>query len=191
MPGTLSVNLNVSGAQIEINEHGNYADKVSNLELDAGSYSIKASKPGYRTATQKVDIEAGLHSDVLLALELAVEPDPELAFAGRENFQAGGRNWTRYKLTVMNRTAYSQDMFASAPDLPPCGLNTKASRTWVDVYDQQGKRLYGFCAFSKPSDLSLLWFALPEEQVPPSEVFVVLSDRLSKKEYKSNLTAIP
>ncbi len=25
------------------------------------------------------------------------------------------------------------DMFAQAPDLPPCGSNTKASRTWVDL----------------------------------------------------------
>lgn len=118
-------------------------------------------------------------------------PDPELAFAGRETFQSGGRSFTRYKFTVTNRNNYSQDMFASAPDLPPCGSNTKASRTWVDIYDRRGKRLYGFCAFGKPDDLGGIWFALEEGIAPPSEVFVVLRDRLSKKEYKSNLAAIP
>ena len=81
-------------------------------------------------------------------------------------------------------------MFASAPDLSPCGRNFKSSRTWVDVYDHRGVRLYGFCAFSKPSDLSLIWFALPAQLSPPS-VFIVLNDRLKKKEYKSNLVAIP
>jgi hypothetical protein len=116
---------------------------------------------------------------------------PELAFAGRENYQTGGRNWTRYKLTVMNHTAYSDDMFTAAPDLPPCGLNTKSSRTWVDIFDQAGKRLYGFCAFSSSAGLVSLWFALPEGQSPPAEVFIVLNDRLSKRQYKSNLAAIP
>lgn len=73
MPGTLNINVNVGGARIEINDQGNYADKVSNLELDAGSYSVKASKPGYGTATQRVDIGAGQRSDVSLTLEPAVE----------------------------------------------------------------------------------------------------------------------
>ncbi|MBI3650590.1 MAG: FKBP-type peptidyl-prolyl cis-trans isomerase [Acidobacteria bacterium] len=73
LSGTLTVTLNVSGAQIEIPNHGNYDDEVSNLELDAGTYSIHAAKPGYRTVTQKVAIEAGRHSDVSLTLELTDE----------------------------------------------------------------------------------------------------------------------
>jgi peptidylprolyl isomerase len=73
MPGTLTVNVNVSGAQIEVGGRGSYADKVSKLELDPGSYSVTASKPGYRTATQKVDVEGGRHSDVSLTLALSAE----------------------------------------------------------------------------------------------------------------------
>lgn len=188
--GTLSINVNPGDAQIEIDGHGSYADKVGNLELDAGSYSITASKSGYQTMSKTVKIEAGLRVDVILDLEPVVAANPQLAFAGRERFQANGQNFTRYKLTVTNSASYSQDMFASAPDLPPCGLNSKSSRTWVDVYDHRGVRLYGFCGFSKPSDLSLIWFALPAQLSPPS-VFVVLNDRLKKKEYKSNLVTIP
>ena len=190
-PMTGILNVNVPGdAHIEIDGHGSYADKVSNLELDAGSYSITASKPGYQTIRKTVEIVPGLRVDETLALEPAVTADPQLAFVGRENFQSGRQNWIRYKLTVTNRTAFSPDLFAAAPELPPCGLNTKASRTWVDVYDQRGVRLYGFCAFSKPSDLDLIWFALPAALSPPS-VYVVLNDRLSGKKYKSKLLAIP
>jgi hypothetical protein len=188
--GTLNINVNPGGAQIEIDGHGSYADNISNLELDAGSYSITTSKPGYQTLRKTVEIQPGQRADVTLALEAAVVANPQLAFTGRENFLSSGQNFTRYKLIVTNSASYAQEMFASAPDLPPCGLNSKSSRTWVDVYDHRGVRLYGFCAFNKPGDLNLIWFALPAQLSPPS-VFVVLNDRLKKKEYKSNLVAIP
>lgn len=179
------------GAMTAIAELLNRAKTKTNRLAGASDSSVPATKAA---ATRTIDDIYGLGASPDSRVPKAptvTSPDPELAFAGRESFQSGGRIWTRYKLTVTNRNAYSQDMFASAPDLPPCGLNTKASRTWVDVYDQQGKRLQSFCAFLKPGDLSLLWFAVPEGQAPPSEAFVVLSDRLSKKEYKSNLAAIP
>ncbi|PYS98373.1 MAG: hypothetical protein DMF65_10385 [Acidobacteria bacterium] len=78
-------------------------------------------------------------------------------------------------------------MFAASPNLPPCGNNTKASRTWVDIYDQRGKRLYGFCALGKPSDLNHLWFALESGVVPPSWVYIEMTDRTTNTKYKSNL----
>ena len=59
----------------------------------------------------------------------------------------------------------------SLPHLPICRLavnNTKAARTWVDFYDQSGKRLNGFCALGKSSDLGKIWFALEVDKVPPS-----------------------
>ena len=77
--------------------------------------------------------------------------------------------------------------FAASPNLPPCGTNTKAARTWVDIYDQNGKRLQGFCALGKPSDLSKIWFALDRDEVPPSWVYIEMSDRQTSTKYKSNL----
>jgi hypothetical protein len=78
-------------------------------------------------------------------------------------------------------------MFAAAPNLPPCGKITKASRTWVDFYDQGGKRLYGFCALSSPADLSSIWFSVEEGVLPPSYVYIELNDRQTNTKYKSNL----
>jgi len=116
-----------------------------------------------------------------------VLPNPVLFLTGTEEYQANGKNFTRYRYDVFNKDQYPADMFAAAPDLPPCGKNTKASRTWVDFFDQSGKRLYGFCALGKPADLSGIWFALEEGTVPPSWVYIEMNDRKTNTKYKSNL----
>jgi hypothetical protein len=114
-------------------------------------------------------------------------PNPILYLTGIEFFQASGKNFIRYKYDVLNKDAYPDAMFAAAPGLPPCGNNTNSSRTWVDVYDQSGRRLYGFCALSKPADLNGIWFALEEAVVPPSYVYIEMTDRQTNTRYKSNL----
>ena len=114
-------------------------------------------------------------------------PNPVLAFMRFEMVTIGGKPMIRYWYEVANRDAYPKEMFAASPDLPPCGKNTKAGRTWVDLYDQSGKRLQGFCAFSSPDNLSQIWFALEPETVPPSWVYVELNDRKTNTTYKSNL----
>jgi hypothetical protein len=114
-------------------------------------------------------------------------PNPVLVFTGQESFVAGGKQMTRYRFTVYNQSDYPNELFAAAPDLPPCGNNTKASRTWVDLYAQDGKRLYGFCAFNSSKDLSQIWFALESSAIPPSWIYIELNDRKTNTKYKSNL----
>jgi len=114
-------------------------------------------------------------------------PNPILVFTGQEFYEANGKQWIRYRFTVDNLDAYPNQMFAAAPALPPCGKNTKASRTWVDFFDQRGKRLYGFCALGSPNDLSKIWFALGTDEIPPSWVYIEMNDRQTSTKYKSNL----
>jgi len=114
-------------------------------------------------------------------------PNPVLYLSTVENYQSSGKNYVRYRYRVDNAVEYPDNMFAAAPSLPPCGTNTKSSRTWVDIYDQSGKRLYGFCALAKPDDLNGIWFALEETVVPPSWVYIELNDRATNTKYKSNL----
>ena len=114
-------------------------------------------------------------------------PNPVLVYVVQEPFQTGGKQWMRYRYLVENAAAYPDQLFAASPNLPPCGLNTKASRTWVDVFDKNGKRLNGFCALGKNSDLNLLWFALEPGVVPPSYVFIEMTDRQTNTKVKSNL----
>ena len=116
-----------------------------------------------------------------------VLPNPVLYLTGTEAYHANGKDFIRYKYDVLNKDSYPADLFAAAPALPPCGANTKASRTWVDIFDSRGKRLYGFCAFGRPSDLGLIWFALEVGVVPPSYVYIEMNDRQTNTKYKSNL----
>jgi hypothetical protein len=117
----------------------------------------------------------------------AIIPNPVLYMTSQESYTAGGKNFIRYRYDVLNKDSYPAEMFVAAPALPPCGANTKASRTWVDFFDQSGKRLYGFCALGKPEDLGSIWFALEENVVPPSWVYIEMNDRQTNTKYKSNL----
>jgi hypothetical protein len=114
-------------------------------------------------------------------------PNPVLYLTGTELFTQGGKQFIRYHYDVDNKDSYPADLFAAAPALPPCGTNTKSSRTWIDFFDQRGKRIYGFCALAKPSDLNKLWFAIEEGLVPPSYVYIEMTDRQTNTKYKSNL----
>jgi hypothetical protein len=117
----------------------------------------------------------------------AAPPNPVLYLLGQEPYTAGGKNWIRCRYDVANKASYPADMFAPAPSLPPCGNNTNSARTWVDFFDSTGKRLYGFCALSKPDDLGKIWFAFEEGTIPPSYVYIELNDRQTNTKYKSNL----
>lgn len=113
-------------------------------------------------------------------------PTPQLVYAGSEDYDVNGTEYTRYKLDVSNSTAFPNELFVPASYLPPCGLNTNSSRTWVDIYDKDDTRLYGFCALGSSDDLNSIWFALPKSDVPPESVYIKLNDRACEKEYTSN-----
>ena len=114
-------------------------------------------------------------------------PSPVLYLTSTEVYTVSGKTFNRYKYDVLNKDVYAAELFAPAPTLPPCGTNTNSARTWVDFFDQSGKRLYGFCALSKPADLGSIWFALEEGVIPPSYIYIELNDRKTNTKYKSNL----
>jgi len=95
-------------------------------------------------------------------------------------------------LSVSNHAAYPDFLFAPAPGLPPCGLNTHASRTWVDIYDgQTSQYIYGFCGLTRAQDLTSLWFARPVTTGLPHSVHIRLVDRMTDAWSQSNTVNIP
>ena len=114
-------------------------------------------------------------------------PNPVLVFVGQEEKVINGQTVIRYNFDVFNKKQYPADFFAASPNLPPCGKNTNAARTWVDIYDQNGKRLNGFCALATPADLGTIYFSLDHNVLPPSWVYIELTDRQTNTKYKSNL----
>lgn len=115
-------------------------------------------------------------------------PNPVLYFVRPESrTQPNGTKWTTYWYGVENYSAYPDSMFAESPSLPPCGRNSKASRTWVTLFDDRGRRLYGFCALRASSELNTISFSLPEQQAPPNWIYIEMTDRQTGIKYKSNL----
>lgn len=117
-------------------------------------------------------------------------PDPQLVFTGMEDYTANSQEWTRFLLSVTNRSAFPDALFEPAPHLPPCGLNTNSSRTWVNIYDDQDHYLYGFCALSQADDLDDISFAIPRGSTPPNAVYIELLDRECDITYTSNAVLI-
>ena len=122
-----------------------------------------------------------------MGLAQAEPPRPILYFTGLEHYQAGGKNWVRHRYDVANKALYPAEMFAPAPELPACGTNTRASRSWVDFFDSRGNRLYGFCALGDSMALDTIWFSTEQGAVPPSYVYIVIHDRRTNVQYRSNL----
>lgn len=119
----------------------------------------------------------------------ATLPNPQIHLWRIELYSTASGKFVRYSYRVDNKEKYPAELFVAAPGLPPCGKNTNSSRTWVDVFDAEDKRLYGFCAMTKPADLDGIWFALPQGTRPLPGVYIVIHDRLRDIKYRSNLAA--
>ena len=115
-------------------------------------------------------------------------PNPILYLIGTEQYTVNNQSFIRYRYDVFNKDAYPAAMFAAAPSLPPCGLNANSSRTWVDFFNgRTNARIYGFCALGQPQNLGSIWFATEEGTIPPSYVYIEMTDRQTNTKYLSNL----
>jgi hypothetical protein len=109
-------------------------------------------------------------------------PAPQLSLQSTSTNSFGN---VEFQLDVSNYAQFPAALFAPSPDLPACGLNSSASRTWVDIRDGNGNYLYGFCALYDPSSLNDIWFATPPDQTP-TEAYITLTDRRCNTVYTSN-----
>ena len=138
----------------------------------------------------------GLTADIYVSKLYFISPTcyhdlsaPELTVTGKEDYTLpGGEEYTRYRLSVTNWSEFPDELFEAAPDLPPCGENPNASRTWVNIYEEDGTYRYGFCALSSSQNLEYtLWFSVPKGDAPPEYVYITLVDRRCELTYTSNL----
>ncbi len=114
---------------------------------------------------------------------------PNLILIGTEPYiDYYGNQYVSYNLAIENWNAFPNELFKSAPDLPPCGLNKNASRTWVDIYNASNDNyIYGFCALSASVSLTHIWFGVKQGLNPPNGVYVVIDDRRTNTKYRSNI----
>jgi len=114
---------------------------------------------------------------------------PVLEFAESEaSSDTAGNRITLYWLRVANWQEYAPALFTAAPDLPPCGTNAQAPRTWVEVYDATAMtRLYGWCALQAPSAMTRLGFGRLTSSVQPTQVYIAVVDRRLNLTLRSNV----
>jgi hypothetical protein len=118
-------------------------------------------------------------------------PAPLVEITGQEDV-VGPPAYRKYFFRISNALAYPDEIFALAPDLPPCGMIATASRTWVDVYtttDGQNRFVQNYCELSGHSDLEGLSFVAQLTDLPEA-VFVELNDRREAKVYRSAAVAL-
>jgi hypothetical protein len=119
-------------------------------------------------------------------------PKPVAVFLGREEYlDSRGEAFIRYRFAVPNWNEFSNELFVSAPELPPCGLNQRSARTWVDLYGD-GARIYGFCALESSQSLGdQLSFAIAKGKKPPRKFFLRLHDRKLNRFTQSEVIDLP
>lgn len=119
--------------------------------------------------------------------DCGTKPDPSIEIVSTEVYQAGGYEWVRYRMNVLNYLDYPAEMFELGDHT--CGLNTNASRTWVGMFDGAGNYLPPnvFCALSLPSHLNSIWFAIPKCADHPSQAYITLTDKTCDQTYTSGI----
>lgn len=90
-----------------------------------------------------------------------------------------------YAIQVTNWSRFPDALFVAAPDLPPCGLNRQASRSWVEMYRPNGERLYCYCALTGGAhDLSSgMYYMVPAGS--SGDVYLEIWDRRCNLRYRS------
>lgn len=119
-------------------------------------------------------------------------PAPRVVFKGRKRLRDAYSQELRFFFSVENDRDYPEFLFVPSPQLPPIGLNKKASRTIVSIREAGADRdLNTFITFKDSEILKRLYFGIRIGKVPPKRVYVALQDRKLNKEYRSNVVEIP
>jgi hypothetical protein len=113
---------------------------------------------------------------------------PTLEIKYRDVEPIEGTNDFRYYLEILNWDQFPAELFVASPELPPCGKNENASRSWITIKNAANDmNIYGFCALEEmPSEI---WFAGRAGQYPT--VYIELQDRKCFMNYISNIIEIP
>ncbi|MDI1243572.1 MAG: hypothetical protein PSX80_16805 [bacterium] len=131
---------------------------------------------------------------IILALSIAALgqslPKPKLKLVSVSDGTNNGYAVKVYVIEVVNRTDILDEFFIAAPVLPPCGNNTNAARTWINLYDDRSVRIYGWCAIKSNSELASLGFMIRASDTQPKKIFIDLVDRFEGIILRSNKITI-
>jgi len=115
------------------------------------------------------------------ASELYSQLHPEIVL--REVDQQCKAGYQVHYFEILNPMDFPSELFYEAPDLPPCGTNTRASRSWVEIRNSEDMWVVAsFCYFDTIEDLLRAGINLPCDV---EEVYFVIHDRLTGERHRS------
>lgn len=85
---------------------------------------------------------------------------------------------------------YAPELFSPAPELPPCGLNENAARTWLEIYLDEVRR-YGYCALTELAETIRLQVAVGSAEAIASVLGVELWDRATDRRIRTSVEIDP
>ena len=112
-------------------------------------------------------------------------PKLRMFIDNRSTLDIGGTLWHNYGITITNLDVVPDELFAPAPDLAACGLNTNASRTYVKFYDEDDNQLGSYCGILNKDDINILGFRIRQSDPLPKAVRMVLEDRRCETTHES------
>lgn len=93
----------------------------------------------------------------------------------------------RFWFGVVNFAQYDNTLFVKSPNLPACGANTSASRTWLYIFNGNGgAAIYGYCGLSQNLQMQKLNFAVKKGTPMPKSFFIRMTDRKCNRTVQSN-----
>lgn len=159
-----------------------------------GTRVRRAGDPCYIVRAMKTKILFLAATAVLTGLAAMASaqdmPKPKLRFVSVTDTVNNGYKLKLYEIEVINREDFDNELFMPSPALPPCGKNTKASRTWVNIYNEKGARIYGYCAMNANSELASIKFMVEAGKPQPKKIFVDLVDRFEERIVRSNTVSV-
>ena len=139
----------------------------------------------FKTAVMGGLVNANISTTIKVDTFVPILPTPQLAFTGA--MDVGGS--TIYTFSIVNWSEFSDEFFAAAPDLPPYAGTQSASRTTVELRDNDtGQRIYEFVSLGSAKHVSSLTF-YRDEPLAVLNVHAVMTDRRTKVQRVSNVVS--
>lgn len=108
-------------------------------------------------------------------------PDPVLVFKGKS---IAGDFKMRWDFSIENWQEFPAELFLYSPELPPCGRNSGAPRSFIRFVRSGGRVLAEKCSIIEPSQLQDIGFVA--DLTRPTQIYVEIFDRQCNLVYRSN-----
>lgn len=143
------------------------------------------------TATPLVRRPEPTRSPAPTATEPAPDEAADLLTLRADLLNTSPNGTSEFALSFGNLERLPVDVFAPAPDLPPCGANSNSSRAWIEIVEaNSGQVLQLVCDARDLNDLQSVRLEIETSEPLSLSIRVVVNDRQTGKLYVSETVLV-